>query len=673
MRFIVILFLCVAGYVVATSCDARAKWRQLVPGDPLLDTFHSKLTAIMTVPIATWDAQRHLALRQLCYDTWFDGPREGETYFRYNQYPCEGYGILPGGSKAVLFARVWDGRDALNTDWHGAAAMFYFDRYEGYRCYNRSFDAVWYYFHSGRRAEIDAMFCPYPTMNSLTGCCYFDIDSYPECPAGQVKQCDPAFPCVSAYAQDDAPDPYKIPDLSGARPWMSPALLQAATAFFTAGGGHSEGFDLNSQCVGGQTTFYDPASNCTKARNGCYTDSCDTAPGLPCGGHGYCTPSPIYKTGVPEYMCECQRYGDVPYWMQSDDYLTSTVPKYGGNSKYYGYACQRPGAALVCLGTGGICNGIGNCSSHYMPSQECGTLHGTTVVDWIPACDCSGTAFTGAQCTDSRCRDYSGNPDPLVCHSGENHGACENEGSNTWSCRCNPGWIGLNCELSDAPCRANKAAPLLCSGGDHGRCMYNHTVSQQTGVHCDCSVSYDAELHANLAWGQYCEQTRCDPNNVFEGHGRCQGTFAYVSDAVTCYQGVDGCTTSCHPVFKSSSSRPLYCDTDVCASYGGTGYVLPNGGYGACACNAPWTVNAQLAPTNYLINNNRLANAGRPECVPRCYNDCKIGNVSATCEVTVVENLLSDPFRRLASTPTASARPSPPTRRDVARSITRNS
>lgn len=634
---------------LAAACDCQTKWKTLTAPEASA----LKMGQLDVINLASWDTS-DLGIRQACIQYSNNGSgRAGQVHFNTNVGLCDGYATSPDGD-AILFYVITDEDAEPDTTWQSGRTFYTFDRYSSYKCYNHSFDAFHYYFHSGLRDVIDEFDCPFPPIEgSVSGCCFFDQSTY-SCTGGQIKNCDPARPCIDpedVYEVDIHAVPATMDYAHSA--WGSARLADVVTRFYQQFGRTYGLVGLNPSCDFGQVTIYEPDTQCASVRWGCVHYPCNSTASAstpPCNGNGYCVSGAGRGAGFPPYRCECLRYGDIPAWQLSawglpSDYNLDNSPKHEGVYKYIGYGCQTPEPYVQCADRGagsdslcGLTTGGSNYCRPYYFWSDCSSStpsYPGQVGDFYNSnlkCDCSGLNYGGTYCTESRCMTYNNTYDPSACGVNQGRGSCTPDEHNVFSCVCAPAYTGLTCELSSAPCVYNG---LMCAG--HGFCTYDHTKSNQTSVHCDCSPS------GGLASGQWCELVTCDPQQIWPGRGHCEGDFAWHSDS-QCYKGPEDCgpgeSYECHQIFQSSSGSPpppLHCDVDVCAKYGGTGYVPWGSAFGTCNCSASYSLQGSVAPSNYILKtagNIPLIIANNPLCFPRCINNCAGG--SGLCMVSIV-------------------------------------
>ncbi|XP_066271847.1 fibropellin-1-like [Branchiostoma lanceolatum] len=167
------------------------------------------------------------------------------------------------------------------------------------------------------------------------------------------------------------------------------------------------------------------------------------------------------------------------------------------------------------------------------------------------------TVYDGACQSGSEYDDCASNP----CRNG---GTCQ-DGVNSYTCQCPPGWFGIHCELDNAACGSYPCQNGgVCSGGnfdnyvctcrrgwrgddcdvDVDECSSSSSLYCQNGATCE-NIQGSYTCHCGAGWiGNNCETNVCT-NNPCRNGGTCQ----VAQDAVQgfqclCQPGFDGSTCS---------------------------------------------------------------------------------------------------------------------------------
>jgi hypothetical protein len=230
------------------------------------------------------------------------------------------------------------------------------------------------------------------------------------------------------------------------------------------------------------------------------------------------------------------------------DYIAVGDPTcQGGGCLPQGAPCD---ATLPCC-SGSTCSN-GTCVQTCTPTtceahgQTCGTLPdgcGDTLN--CGGCD-AGFACQAGQCVDVD--DCASNP----CQNG---GACD-DGVNSYTCHCAPGFTGQNCEIDIDECASSP-------------CVHGDCIDQVNGYVCDCAPGFTG--------------TDCDTQVDHCSPDPCQ-------NGGYCEDNVDGHTCYCLAGFAGAD-----CETDIdeCATNNGgcsanATCTNTNGSF-TCACNAGYT------------------------------------------------------------------------------------
>jgi len=172
---------------------------------------------------------------------------------------------------------------------------------------------------------------------------------------------------------------------------------------------------------------------------------------------------------------------------------------------------------------------------------------------------------SGNVTTNFKSSDASGfnRPALRVCYDSQNpcgsnpcdHGSCTNGPSNTYTCTCDPGYTGTDCDVDIDDCVDN---PCLNSG---------NCSDQVSGYTCSCQPGFT---------GTNCETNvnECSPNPCLNGG--------------VCTDGVNAYSCACPPGYVGTNCETLidYCSSSPCAN-GGT---CSNTGAGyTCSCAAGYS------------------------------------------------------------------------------------
>ncbi|XP_078670664.1 MAM and LDL-receptor class A domain-containing protein 1-like [Branchiostoma floridae x Branchiostoma belcheri] len=186
------------------------------------------------------------------------------------------------------------------------------------------------------------------------------------------------------------------------------------------------------------------------------------------------------------------------------------------------------------------------------------------------------TVYNGACQSGSEYDDCASNP----CR---NSGTCQ-DGVNSYTCRCPPGWYGIHCELDNAACGSYPCQNGgVCSGGnfdnyvcrcqrgwtgdncdvDVDECLSSSSLYCQNGATCE-NLQGSYTCHCATGWiGSNCETNVCTNNPCTNG-GTCQvAQNAVQGFQCLCQPGFDGSTCSHISV---TQDRPVSCnlEADTC-------------------------------------------------------------------------------------------------------------
>jgi hypothetical protein len=303
-----------------------------------------------------------------------------------------------------------------------------------------------------------------------------------------------------------------------------------------------------------QPYVYSPESYCHTAR--CLSIS-GTGPPCVMDGQrtGYCS------AGSTGYQCKCLSF------FEANSVGTGSL---NYQPFFMGLACQFPvvafcvnGADLVlCNGVVGACQPVKQWNGEFY-LQNFEGFRTLLDQDYLPRCNCNGSAFSGQYCETSRC--------PNDCKSlSPSAGNCVslNPPLNThFTCQCAQFAIGTQCEIDASVCLG--ANGQQCSG--RGICLPANG-SNHTTPYCSCYEGF---------FGAICEKFYCSIDQMIPGHGTCS----------------NGIASGCYPPYSGPA-----CAVDNCAIYG-NGKVIGNPPSG-CDCQYPF-VNQ--------LNGNTVAS-----CWPQC-------------------------------------------------------
>lgn len=309
-----------------------------------------------------------------------------------------------------------------------------------------------------------------------------------------------------------------------------------------------------------QPQVYSPSSYCHTSR--CLSISGTGPPCIMDGQRtGYCLANPQHQSG---YQCNCLTF------FEANSVGTGSL---NYQPFFMGLACQFPVISFCVNGQDTVlCNGVTNaCQSvkqwngeFYLQNFE--GFRTLLNQDFLPRCNCNGSAYTGHYCETARC---PGNCKTLSPSAG--NCVSTNYPLNTiFKCECAPFAIGDNCEIDASACLNNLGQQ--CSG--RGKC--NPASGNHTTPYCICDEGF---------FGTLCQNFYCSIDQMIPGHGTC----------------MNGISTGCYPPYSGPA-----CAVDNCAIYG-NGKVIGNPPSG-CECNYPYT--------------NQL----NGETVASCWPQCPIAN-----------------------------------------------
>jgi hypothetical protein len=248
---------------------------------------------------------------------------------------------------------------------------------------------------------------------------------------------------------------------------------------------------------------------------------------------------------------------------------------------YAGKVCDTPiviipaGCSPGCQ-NGGVCDGNGNvclCSAGYtgvfcetrdfcMPISPCQNGGQCTSIGANYVCDCTGTGYTGTDCTE-----VIPPIDPCASNPCENGGQCLWNGA-TMNCLCGNGYTGTFCQVAPVPC-----ATTPCQNGGQCELLAINTYgcvcpAQFTGTQCETSILAN---HPCVTM----------PSSVCQNGGTC--TVNGADYLCNCAAGWSGPNCQTRQTFSS-------CDPDPCGVHGTCFAIsLPFGSTVYCNCEAQWT------------------------------------------------------------------------------------
>ncbi|CAF3504982.1 unnamed protein product [Rotaria sp. Silwood1] len=207
---------------------------------------------------------------------------------------------------------------------------------------------------------------------------------------------------------------------------------------------------------------------------------------------------------------------------------------------------------------------------------------------------------------------------PNICRNG---GTCQSVGSNEFSCKCMPGYTGVNCETV-ITVNLCLQANLACLNG--GVC----TLAGNT-YRCSCPTGFT---------GQYCEtavtaNTPCNPSPCKNG-ATCQpvGSNGFNCQCMPGYTGIN-CETAT-TANLCLQGNPACLNGGVCQLVGSNGFrcqCMP--GYTGINCETATTANLCLQGNPACLNGGVCTLSGNTY---RC--SCPIGFTGQYCETAVTAN-----------------------------------
>lgn len=493
---------------ISAQCDCGVTWQQQNI-DSVTDLTLTTNAKVLTIGVSNYMPVRSLKQAQyLCYANiycravYYYTPH-GSTPIAYLvKYDATAYGqLLPTADPASSSLPI-----AIDFT---RAELWVLLRFEHYTCTSFVLDALYYYFLSGYRTQIESLFCPF--RSSVNGACCWTAFQ----PDGIT--CTPSIP----------------PGVDTSQPWVTSAIQHWELY------GNRQRLSPNVACVLTPTSW-EPVSDCANPRSGCFV-----ANGLPCSGNGVCKAGPdpagLYDTN---YYCDCDNF----------------VGELGNVDKFKGHACQYD-VRLFCTGPDvqyQLCGGYNaRCTSEIVPNTCIAA--GGAGCDYIPFCDCDSLPLIntrGQFCEESRCGGLGCQPNLVADGVCVPDNPSASSGTTTdWNCRCSNDKTGTDCQYSAATCQQSPGF-TKCTG--NGICNppglpaplyplsqfpnYNNATAW-----CQCT--------AGLSFGSWCQEYNCDPTYVVAGHGICSAP-----------RQLDHCLKP----YTSTLGGTLLCDIDTCALYGGS-------------------------------------------------------------------------------------------------------
>ncbi|XP_078620646.1 uncharacterized protein LOC144887349 isoform X2 [Branchiostoma floridae x Branchiostoma japonicum] len=265
----------------------------------------------------------------------------------------------------------------------------------------------------------------------------------------------------------------------------------------------------------------------------------------------------------------------------------------------------------------------------------------------------------------------------------KNGGTCR-DGQNRYTCDCQPGWEGVNCEkeinkCASSPCKNN----ATCHGGQYGftchcaagwegqTCEINkdecvsspcqnsgQCEDRHHGYTCVCEPGWEGlhcEIEVNECLPNPCQNSgechdlqggyRCDCQHGWEGP-HCEiskASYDYSDECktnpcqnnATCVDGVNNYSCVCTSGWEGHDCHIHKCDSDPCRN-NGTCQVTPDGYM--CACAPGWQGHhcenlENLCDSNPCQNNGTCHDGG-----DHYICQCQRGWVGVHCETAQVEN-----------------------------------
>ena len=350
---------------------------------------------------------------------------------------------------------------------------------------------------------------------------------------------------------------------------------------------------------------------------------CPGGAGLPCSGHGTCTPDTGTCTCTVGYAgsscsirCPSQN-GTVCSGSGACNARTGLCMCTGGSS---GPACEFPSCDVtgcvhgVCNATTGLCKcSWSNTTGYYQGAQ----------------CNVCGDGWVGVQCS-IRCRVGANG---AICGG---HGRCAVNGSCLCTgnfaqpaCdECVAGFSGPDCAqacpgCASAPCSGNGRCWDGVAGNNTCTCMSNMTNGYWDGSDCSsCAFGY-----AGLTCTRVCPGFNAGDAVVCSGHGTCH----IVTATCICTEGFAGRSCSmCAPGYFGPLCKACPGFASPCSGYG----VCSDGGSGSGECHC--VPGRGGAGCQYACDIWLGQTCGHGSCVGNGVCNCSVGwrvngSVCSTC------------------------------------------
>lgn len=269
----------------------------------------------------------------------------------------------------------------------------------------------------------------------------------------------------------------------------------------------------------------------------------------PCGNGGDCV-----TTGNNTFTCNCSNtaYGG----LLCDQPPTTAVCQPGQCNN--GQCVEPTAGATACVcneGWGGPTCTVKNdfcVPSSYNPSGNLCVNNGRCISNTTGyTCDCTGLNYTGSYC------EKPINPCTAVGGSPCSHGNCTQTGANLYSCDCaGTPYYGATCSMPIDMCTVNAHnANKPCLNGA------NCTNTQPGQYSCSCQPGYNGTNCQNLI--DYCSPNPCNSQSCVSHLTNSSGTFplspaGYVCGCNTTYTGTN-CTVLADKCYGPPSPTPYYC------------------------------------------------------------------------------------------------------------------